>query len=103
MVKVPTDVEARIVVFTKIPTLIASIGGGGGPWAPRFYGTPFARKDQNILIEQSGMDTLIEQSQHSEKQCSKLLSYVCVVINKEILAWPPHSLACSTALVASSP
>ena len=29
-------------------------------------------------------DTLIEQSQYSEKQCSKLLSYVCVVINKEI-------------------
>ena len=46
--------------------------------APHFYGTVFARKDQN---------TLIEQSQYSEKQCLQekieLLSYVCVVINKE--------------------
>ena len=30
------------------------------------------------------LDTLIEQSQCSE-QCSKLLRYVCVVINKEIV------------------
>ena len=30
------------------------------------------------------VDTLIEQLQYSEKQCSKLLSYVCVAINKEI-------------------
>ena len=29
-------------------------------------------------------NTLIEQSQYSEKQCSELLSYVCVVINKKI-------------------
>ena len=40
---------------------------------PHFYGILFAtRKDRNTLIEQSGMDTLIEQSQHPEKQCSKL-------------------------------
>ena len=51
---------------------------------PHFYGILFARKDRNTLIEQLGMDTLIEQSQHPEKQCSKLLSYVCVVINKEV-------------------
>ena len=39
--KVPTDVEARIVAFTKIPTLITSIGGGGGaggPWSSTFMG-----------------------------------------------------------------
>ena len=36
--KVPTDIEARIVAFTKIPTLIASIGGGGGPLSPTFMG-----------------------------------------------------------------
>ena len=47
-------------------------GGGGGGW----QGPMFARKDR---------DTLIEQSQYSEKQCSKkLLSYACAVINKEI-------------------
>ena len=32
-------------------------------------------------MEQSILDTLIEQSQYS---CSKLFSNVCVVINKEI-------------------
>ena len=58
--------------------MVQYIGGGGmGAMAPHFYGTLFARKDR---------DTLIEKSQYSEKQCSKLLSYVCVgvVINKEI-------------------
>ena len=75
--KVPTDIEARIVAFTKIPTLIASIGGGGGALSPTFMGYCL-EKDRNTLIEQSGMDTLIEQSQHPEKQCSKLLTYVCV-------------------------
>ena len=51
-----------------------------------FFGTLFARKDRDTLIEQSGSghSKVIEQSQYSEKQCSKLLSYVCVVINKEI-------------------
>ena len=63
--KVATDVEARIVAFTKIPTLIASKGGGGGgggrgAMVPHFYGILFAKKDRNTLIEQSGMDTLIE-------------------------------------------
>ena len=46
--KVPTDVESRIVAFTKVPTLIASIGGGGGArgaMVPHFYGILFARKD----------------------------------------------------------
>ena len=54
----------------------------GGPWPPTFRGhCMFARKDRDTLIEQSrDLDTLIEQSQYSEKQCSKLLSYVCVVI-----------------------
>ena len=55
------------------------IGGGDGGWGGggggHFNGTMFERK---------GRDTLIEQSQYSEKQCSKLLRYVCVVINKEI-------------------
>ena len=52
--KVPTDVEARIVAFTKIPTLIASIGGEGGAreaMVPHFYGILFTRKDRNTLIE----------------------------------------------------
>ena len=53
--------------------IVATIGSGdGGAWPPHFYGT---RKDR---------DTLIEQSQYSEKQYSKLLSCACVVINKEI-------------------
>ena len=39
----------------------------------------------DTLIEQSGPRySVIEQSHYSEKQCSKLLSYVCVVISKEI-------------------
>ena len=41
--------------------------------------TMYASKEQDL-----DQDTLIEQSQYSEKQCSKLLRYICVVINKEI-------------------
>ena len=34
---------------------VSIIGGGdkGARWPPHFYGTLFARKDQNTLIEQS--------------------------------------------------
>ena len=37
-------------------------------------------KDQFTLIEQSDLDTLIEQSQYSEEQCNKL-------IHKDIVLW----------------
>ena len=49
--------------------------GVRGAMAPHFYGTMFARKDQDTLIEQSQsiLDTLLEQSQYSEKQ---LVTYV---------------------------
>ena len=51
----------------------ATYGGGGGGW-----GIFTCLKDQYTLIEQSDLDTLIEQSQYSsEEQCCKL-------INKEI-------------------
>ena len=37
--------------------LCCCIGGGDrGPWPPHFFGTLFARKDRDTLIEQSGYE-----------------------------------------------
>ena len=48
--KVPTDIEARIVAFTKIPTLIASMGGGGGgACSPTFMGYCLPQEKIEIL------------------------------------------------------
>ena len=50
---------------------------------PLFWDTVY-KKDRDILIEQSGSGYSNRAVTVSEKQCSKLLSYVCVVINKEM-------------------
>ena len=60
------------------------MGGPGGPWPPHFFGTLFARKDRDTLIEQSGSGYSNRAVTVFREECSKFLSYVCVVINKEI-------------------
>ena len=70
------------------PPLAGIIGGGDkGAMPPLslFWDTACKKRSRysNRTVMQD-LNTLIEQSQYSEKQCSKLLSYVCVVINKKI-------------------
>jgi len=48
--------------------IIRGVETGGMPTTVKF-----ARKDRDAVIEQSSLYTLIEQSQHIKKLCSKLL------------------------------
>ena len=58
----------------------AMMGARGAMMAPHFYGTLFARKDRDTLMEHSGSvySNRAVPAQYSEKQCSKLLSYTYV-------------------------
>ena len=62
--------------------VVCGIGGGdgGGHGPPTFMGHCLQEKIEILFLEQSGSGYSNRQLQYSEKQCSKLLSYVCVVI-----------------------